>query len=212
VSASDSPQAAYAVGVHTRQPGGEVAVAGSPALLYAEWARLDTEEAGSGQVRSLEDDGFLVEVDETLALRDVTVDSSGNATDVSECRAEGSCQLISEALVPDSECEPADGCATVDSNSGALRAVHVATLLNRRPAIFHMYQLRSEREVTGIFDPTRAAKWDGMSDYLLISFDELPPAYSTLTLTVSYADGGTDQLIMNFEIPLPGAATTTTAA
>jgi serine/threonine protein kinase len=209
VTASDSPQAAYAVGVHTRRPGSDIAVAGSPALLYAEWARLDTDEAGSGQVRSLEDDGFLVEVDEPVALRDVRVDSAGKATDVSECREEGRCQLVSAMLVPDSECEPADGCATVDSSSGALRAVHVATLLNRRPAVFHIYQLRSEREVTGIFDPSRIAKWDGESEYLVLSFDEIPPAYSTLTLTVSYADGGTDQLIMNFEIPLPAATTTT---
>jgi hypothetical protein len=184
-----------------------VAVAGSPALLYAEWARLDTDEAGAGQVRSLEDDGFLVEVDETVALRDVRVDSAGKATDVSECRAEGACQLISEVLVPDSECEPADGCATVDSRSGTLRAVHVATLLNRRPAVFHLYQLRSEREVTAIFEPTGDAKWDGESDYLLISFGAVPRPFSTLTLTITYADGETDQLVMNFEIPV--SATTT---
>jgi hypothetical protein len=186
-----------------------VAVAGSPALLYAEWARLDTDEAGTGQVRNLENDGFLVEVDETVAVRDVRVDSAGNPTDASECRAEGRCQLVSAMLVPDSECEPADGCATVDSRSGALRAVHVATLLNRRPAVFHLYQLRSEREVTAVFEPTGAAKWDGESDYLLISFDAVPRAFSTLTLTVTYADGGTDQLVMNFEIPV--SATTTSA-
>ena len=162
-------------------------------------------------MRSLEDDGFLVEVDEILALRDVRVDAAGNATDLSECRAEGRCQLVSAMLVPDSECEPADGCATVDSRSGTLRAVHVATLLNRRPAVFHLYQLRSEREITAIFDPTGAARWDGQTDYLLIRFEAVPRAYSTLTLTVTYADGETDQLIMNFEIPVP-AATTTTAA
>jgi hypothetical protein len=211
MAATDSPQAAYAIGVHTRQVGGEIAVAGSPALLYAEWARLETGGgAGTGQVHSLADDGFLIELDETVALRYVQVDSAGLATDASECRAGASCQPISQLLIPDSECVPADGCATVDSNSGALRAVHVGTLLNRSPAVFHIYQLRSDREVAAIVDPSRAAKWDGRSDYLLISFDALPPAYSTLTLTISYADGGTDQLIMNFEIPLPGAATTTT--
>ena len=87
----------------------------------------------------------------------------------------------------------------------------MATLLNRRPAVYHLYQLRTEREITAIFDPTGAAKWDGKSDYLLSASTRLPPAYSTLTLTVTYADGGTDQLIMNFEIPL-SASTTTTAS
>ena len=77
--------------------------------------------------------------------------------------------------MPDSECEPADGCATVDSASGDLRAIHVATLLHRRPAYNYVYQLRSEREVTGIFDPGGAAKWDGQSEYLIVSFDTLPP-------------------------------------
>jgi hypothetical protein len=159
-------------------------------------------------VRRLADDGFLVEVDEKVALRDLRLDAAGKATDVRECRADGRCRFVSELLVPDQECEPADGCATVDSDSGALRAVHVATLLHRPPAHHHLYQLRSDREIAAISDPARVAAWDGRSDYLLVSFAERPPAYTTLRLTITYADGGTDQLTMNFEIPMPAAART----
>ena len=162
-------------------------------------------------MRSLEDDGFLVTVDEQVALRDIQLDGAGKATDVRECLPGNRCPFISDVLQPDSECEPAIGCATVDSASGTLRAIHVATLLNRRPSVYYVYQLRTEREITAILEPGGSAKWDGKSDYLVLSFDGLPPAYSTETLTVSYADGGTDQLIMSFEIPL-SASTTTTAS
>ena len=69
VTASDSPEAAYAVGVQARRPSTELAVPGSAAMVYAEWARLiDGGEPASGQVRSLEDAGFLVDVDEQVAL------------------------------------------------------------------------------------------------------------------------------------------------
>ena len=164
-------------------------------MLYAEWARLFTGgEPGAGQVRSLTDEGFLVDVDQRVALRDVRLDDAGRATDVRECRANRACTFISDRLVPDRECEPADGCATVDSDSGALRAVHVATLLLRYPAHDHLYQLRTERQVTGVSDPARVARWDGLSDYLLVSFPERPPAETTLRLTITYADGGTDRL------------------
>jgi hypothetical protein len=212
VAASDSPEAGYAVGVHTRQVGADLAVPGSAALIYAEWARLVAgAEPADGQVRSLEDDGFLVTVDEQVALRDIQLDGAGKATDVRECLPGNRCPFISDVLQPDSECEPAIGCATVDSASGTLRAIHVATLLNRRPSVYYVYQLRTEREITAILEPGGSAKWDGKSDYLVLSFGGLPPAYSTETLTVSYADGGTDQLIMSFEIPL-SASTTTTAS
>ena len=164
-------------------------------------------------MRSLQDDGFLVEADERVALRDIRLDAARQATDARECRAGSSrCPFISDLLVPDRECEPADGCATVDSDSGALRAVHVATMLLRPPAHDHLYQLRTDRQITGVSDPARVAKWDGRSDYLLVSFPERPPAETTLRLTITYADGGTDRLTMNFEFPMPAAATTTNPA
>jgi hypothetical protein len=145
-----------------------------------------------------------VRVDERVALRDIRMNDAGLATDVRECRADEPCVFISDRLLRGRECEPADGCATVDSDSGDLRAVHVATLLHRGSAQHVIYELRTDREVTGVSDPAGVAGWDGQSDYLLLRFGDRPTADTTLRLTITYAGGATDRLTMNFDAPVTG--------
>jgi hypothetical protein len=214
VSADDSPGAAFAVGVQAREVGTALAPARSPAMLYAEWARLTTGgEPGSGPVRGLDDDGFLVDVDEQVALRDVQVGDGGQVVDMRECRAGGNCPFMADRVTPGPECEPAPGCPTVDSESGTLRAVQVASLHHREPEQNLIYEIRTEREVTSITEPARAVHWDGESPYFLVQFPRITDEDNTLVLTIRYADGGSDRLTMRFRaegaVP-PGATTTTT--
>ena len=213
MAAGDSPEAAYAVGVHSRRLGTDLAPPGSAAMLYAEWARLVTGgEPGSGQVRGLEDDGFLVEVDETVALRDVRVGEGGKATDVRECRANRPCVLISDRLIMQAPCDPAPGCPTVDSDSGLVRAVQIANLPIREPQQNLIYELRTEQQITRISEPDGNVFWDGKSNYFVLQLDGIPDEDTSLRLTITYADGATDRMTMNFNAPTegPAGATTTT--
>ncbi len=213
VAAADSPGAAYAVGVQQRRLGTALAPVGSPAMLYGEWVRLITGgEPGSGRVRHLADDGFLVDVDEQVALRDVRLDSARRVIDLRECRAGRPCYFISDRLLRGEDCVPAPGCPTVDSDTGDVRAVQVATLLHREPAQNVLYRLRTERPISSITEPTGTVLWDH-SPYFLLHFPDLPAEDTTLVLTIRYEDGGTDRMTMRFRAPIeaqaPSGATTT---
>ena len=181
--------------------------------MYAEWVRLVTRgRPGSGQVRSLQDDGFLVEADETIALRDVRVGQSGKATDVRECRANGRCASISERLIMQAECEPAAGCPTVDSDLGLVRAVQIANLPIREPQQNLIYELRTEQQITRVSEPGGNVFWDGERPYFVLQLDAIPDQDTTMRLTLTYADGRTDRMTMNFNAPAEptaGGATTT---
>jgi serine/threonine protein kinase len=214
VTAGESPAAAYAVGVQARRPGAEIAAPGSPAMLYAEWARLVTRgEPGSRQVRSLQNDGFLVEVDEQVALRNVRL-NAGSATDVRECRADRACAYISDRILRVEPCEPAPGCPTVDSDRGVVRAAQVANLLIREPQQNVIYELQTEQEITRISEPGGHIFWDTGSDYFVLQLGGIPDVDTTLRLTLTFADGTTDRMTMNFNVPtdIPTAGATTTTS
>ena len=94
-----------------------------------------------------------------------------------------------------------------------MRAVQVATLLNRVPAQNVLYQLRTQRQIRSITEPTGAVLWDG-SPYFLLHFPAQPAEDTTLVLTIRYEDGGTDRMTMRFRAPIDGQApsgATTTA-
>ena len=86
-----------------------------------------------------------------------------------------------------------------------MRAVQVATLLHREPAQNVLYQLRTERQITSITEPTGAAHWDH-SPYFLLHFPNQPAEDTTLVLTIRYADGGTDHMTMRFRAPIDAQA------
>jgi hypothetical protein len=182
-------------------------------MLYAEWARLITGgEPGSGQVRRLEDDGFLVDVDEEVALRRLQVDDTGAVTDVQECRDTGTCAFLSDQIVRPEPCEPQPGCPTVDSDTGAVRAVQVASLHHREPVQIVIYQLQTEQQITSLTEPAARVFWDDNSDFFVLSFPRQPAEDTTLVLTITFADGQRDRLTMRFNAPIEGApagATTT---
>ena len=100
----------------------------------------------------------------------------------------------------------------MDSDTGNVRAVQVATLLHREPAQNVLYRLRTERPISSITEPTGAVLWDH-SPYFLLHFPNQPAEDTTLVLTIRYADGGTDHMTMRFRAPIeaqaPSGATTT---
>ncbi len=198
VAANDSPAAAYAVGIQTRQLGAQLARPGSAAMLYAEWVRLVTGgEPSADPVRSLEDEGFLVEADATVALLDVRLGAGGTVTDVRECRVKLPCTLVSDRVIMQAPCDPAPGCPTADSDTGLTRAVQIATLLIREPEQNLVYQLRTEQQITRISAPDDNVFWDGESSYFVLQ----PDQGTSTQLTLTYADGATDRITLNFVAP-----------
>ena len=92
--------------------------------------------------------------------------------------------------------------------------MQVANLTLRVPQQNLIYELRTEQQITRISEPDGNVLWDGQSPYFVLQLDGIPDEDTTLRLTLSYADGTTDRITMNFNAPTeppPGGATATAA-
>ena len=98
-------------------------------------------------------------------------------------------------------CDPAPGCPTADSDTGLTRAVQIATLLIREPEQNLLYQLRTEQQITRISAPDDNVFWDGESSYFVLQPDGTPDQRTSTQLTLTYADGATDRITLNFDAP-----------
>ena len=55
--------------------------------------------------------------------------------------------------------------------------------------------------LTRISEPGGHIFWDGKSNYFVLQLPDVPSEDTTLRLTLTYADGRTDRITMNFNAP-----------
>ena len=111
-------------------------------------------------------------------------------------------------------CDPAAGCPTVDSDTGLVRAVQIATLLIREPQQNLIYELRTEQQITRISEPDGNVFWDGKSNYFVLQLDADPRPRTRRCGSPSRTPTAPPTgMTMNFNAPTEapaGDATTTT--
>ena len=197
VEQATGPESAFALGLQGRADPRTVAAPGSPALWYAEWARLAGADAAGPVIAT--GDGFAVVADAPVVLTDFVV-TDGLITTFTEC-AGSTCTPVDANLAPvPADCQPGPNCPHVRSRTGAVTAYQRATLLLRWPAQILVYELvpAEGRTVTAVAEPNGAIRYDPATSYLVATFADRPAPGTTHQLTITFDDGSTDSLTIYY--------------
>lgn len=213
-----SPASNFAFGVQTRVfDTAQIAAPGSPAAAYAEWVRLVGVAAPADPVVATAD-GYEITADRRVQLSGFTFDVSGLPLTFDECIDE-TCRPLDDlgsGLIVQTACTAgADGCPTYVSESGRLALVQVLGVNLRSPRFSLMYRLEPTPppepvgteppptsppvpQVESIINAQGTARYLANGSYVVIEFSAQPQPGAVETLTITYADGGTDRLELRF--------------
>lgn len=194
VSEPTGPEAAYALALQQRTNPLNVALNGSPAMLYAQWIRIAGQPVSDAVTATA--DGFVVTADQPVTLQGFQI-QDGLISSFTECTADN-CLAIDQATVTPPDCQPGPNCPHLRSRSGQVTAQLRATLTPRWPAQVLLYELvvasGSGRAISAVNDPNEAARYDPETGYLVILFADKPPPDTRHQLTITYTDATTDRL------------------
>jgi hypothetical protein len=201
---SGSAAGNYALAVQSRVfDAATIAAPSSPALYYAEWARLMGPPASDAGPVVATEDGFTIAAGEDVEIAGFETDVGGLVTTFDECIGT-TCHALTDpswGLLMHPPCEiGTEGCMTVRSENGVVTARKVMDVALRYPARSALYELSVEGAdataagsvpgptILEITNPSDTVNFIPGGRYFVLTFADEPESGTTDVLTITFSD------------------------